>query len=122
MDVVLVDAPCTGSGTWRRNPDAKWRLRENALAQRQKEQQEALMLGERLVKPGGLLIYVTCSVLPEENEDAVAAFVAAQPAFSLEDIAPAETIPHVKRGKSVQLTPRLSGCDGFFIAKMRRAS
>ena len=120
MDVVLVDAPCTGSGTWRRNPDSKWRLRENALAQRQKEQQEALALGARLVKPGGTLVYVTCSVLPEENEDAVAAFLQSHAEFTPEPIAGAEAVPHIKRELSVQLTPRLTGCDGFFIARLRR--
>lgn len=121
MDMVLVDAPCTGSGTWRRNPDAKWRLRPNALEQRKKEQQEALMLGAPLVKPGGALVYVTCSVLPEENDDAVAAFLSANPDFSVEPIAEAEAAPHHACAHGVQLTPLKTGCDGFYIAKLRRA-
>jgi 16S rRNA (cytosine967-C5)-methyltransferase len=122
MDVVLVDAPCTGSGTWRRNPDSKWRLRPNALAQRQKEQGEALELGARLVKPGGVLVYVTCSVLPEENEDAVTAFRVNAPEFTPEVIAPAQEVPHYALGDAVQLTPNKTGCDGFFVALLRRTS
>ncbi len=119
MDVVLVDAPCTGSGTWRRSPDSKWRLRPNALAKRLEEQRAALALAAPLVKPGGRLVYVTCSVLPEENEDQVAAFVAANAAFQptpLQKIAPA-----YERGHALQMTPRLTGCDGFFVAAMARA-
>ena len=117
MDVVFVDAPCTGSGTWRRNPDSKWRLRPNALAKRLEEQREALAMAAPLVKPGGALVYVTCSVLPEENEDQVAAFLAANANFMSEEM---ETdAPHYKRGAALQFTPRLTGCDGFFVARLR---
>jgi 16S rRNA (cytosine967-C5)-methyltransferase len=117
MDIVFVDAPCTGSGTWRRNPDSKWRLRPNALARRLEEQREALAMAAPLVKPGGALVYVTCSVLPEENEDQVAGFLAARASFVSEDL---ETeAPHYKRGAALQFTPRLTGCDGFFVAKLR---
>jgi 16S rRNA (cytosine967-C5)-methyltransferase len=118
MDVVLVDAPCTGSGTWRRSPDSKWRLRPNALAARLEEQRQALALAARLVKPGGRLVYVTCSVLPEENEDQIAAFLQAEPAFApivLPDLAPA-----YRRGAGVQMTPHKTGCDGFFVAALER--
>ena len=72
IDCVLVDAPCTGIGTWRRNPDAKWRLRPGSLEVRRNEQAAVLDRAARLVKPGGRIVYVTCSVLPEENDDAVA--------------------------------------------------
>jgi 16S rRNA (cytosine967-C5)-methyltransferase len=117
MDIVFVDAPCTGSGTWRRNPDSKWRLRPNALVKRLEEQREALAMAAPLVKPGGALVYVTCSVLPEENEDQVAAFLAANANFNAEEM---ETdAPHYKRGAAFQFTPRLTGCDGFFVAKLR---
>jgi 16S rRNA (cytosine967-C5)-methyltransferase len=129
MDVVFVDAPCSGSGTWRRNPDSKWRLRPNALAKRLEEQREALALGAGLVKPGGMLIYVTCSVLPEENEDQVRAFagdvftplsVAELKARGVEAGMNAE-IPLHDRGVGVQMTPLKTGCDGFFVAALKRA-
>ena len=74
-DLVLIDAPCTGSGAWRRNPDAKWRMRPGALEQRIKDQNESLENAARFVKPGGRLVYVTCSLLKAENEDRVAAFL-----------------------------------------------
>ena len=74
FDVVFVDAPCSGSGTWRRRPDAKWRLSAENLAARIEDQHEVLMLGRELVKPGGRLVYVTCSILPEENIDQVRGF------------------------------------------------
>jgi 16S rRNA (cytosine967-C5)-methyltransferase len=118
-DIVLVDAPCTGSGTWRRAPDSKWRLRPNALAMRQSEQRAALALAAPLVKPGGALIYVTCSVLPDENEDQVAAYLGADPAFAS---APFEAVPapHHVRTHGVQFTPLKTGCDGFYVARVRR--
>jgi 16S rRNA (cytosine967-C5)-methyltransferase len=122
MDVVLVDAPCSGSGTWRRNPDSKWRLRPNALALRQREQREALALAAPLVKPGGALVYVTCSVLPEENEDQVAAFARSYAGFSPVGLAGAENIPGRKRGEALQLSPFTTGCDGFFVAILRRSA
>lgn len=118
MDIVFVDAPCTGSGTWRRNPDSKWRLRPNAFAMRLEEQQEALKLAAPLVKPGGRLIYVTCSVLPEENEDALAKFIASYAEFQpvgLNIEAPAHA-----RAIGVQMTPLLTGCDGFYFAALER--
>ncbi len=82
MDVVLVDAPCTGTGTWRRNPDAKWRMREGSLAQRLKEQAAVLDDAARFVKPGGALVYVTCSLLPSENDAQVEGLLARPPASS----------------------------------------
>lgn len=118
MDVVLVDAPCSGSGTWRRNPDSKWRLRPNALEMRKREQAEALTLAAPLVKPGGRLVYVTCSVLPEENEDAIAAFRASYADFTPVGLfcdAPAHA-----RGDAIQMTPLKTGCDGFFVAALVR--
>ena len=80
-DLVLIDAPCSGSGAWRRSPDAKWRMRPGALEQRIKDQAEALEDAARFVKPGGRLVYVTCSVLKAENEDRVAAFLGAHADF-----------------------------------------
>ncbi len=119
MDVVLVDAPCTGSGTWRRSPDSKWRLRPNALAKRLEEQRESLALAAPLVKPGGRLLYVTCSVLPEENEDQIAAFLEAYTDFAAVGLDRTD-IPGYARGLALQMTPLKTGCDGFFVAALRR--
>lgn len=118
MDVVFVDAPCTGSGTWRRNPDAKWRLRPNALAKRLEEQRAALAMAAPLVKPGGRLVYVTCSVLPEENEDQIASFVQSYPGFSPVGLTP--SFPALARSHGLQMTPRKTGCDGFYVAALVR--
>jgi 16S rRNA (cytosine967-C5)-methyltransferase len=128
FDVVLVDAPCTGSGTWRRKPDSKWRIKPANLAERQAEQVSALDLGARLVKPGGRLVYATCSVLPEENGDQVAAFLARHPDFAVEPFGPVwqeriGTEPPQSadaRADTLQLTPAQHGTDGFFIALLRR--
>ncbi|MDX2235009.1 MAG: RsmB/NOP family class I SAM-dependent RNA methyltransferase [Hyphomonadaceae bacterium] len=126
MDLVLVDAPCSGSGTWRRAPDSKWRLRPNALATRLEEQQQALDLAAPLVKPGGRLAYVTCSVLPEENGDAVEAFlrrdsrfVRAPLAFLDATLAGACGVP--VGASQIQMTPKRTGTDGFFAAALMRA-
>jgi 16S rRNA (cytosine967-C5)-methyltransferase len=130
---VLVDAPCTGTGTWRRRPDAKWRLAPGALELRQKEQAAVLEQGARLVRPGGRLVYVTCSVLPEENEDRIAAFLATDRRFQAVSAAadfaavtgrtaPAEVVVALDGGgDAVRLTPATVGTDGFFIAVLERA-
>jgi 16S rRNA (cytosine967-C5)-methyltransferase len=120
MDIVFVDAPCTGSGTWRRNPDSKWRLRPNALAKRQEEQREALAMAAPLVKAGGRLVYVTCSVLPEENEDAISAFLGSNEGFEPESMNVA--FPAHKRGLGLQMTPALTGCDGFYVCVLTRSA
>ncbi len=128
FDLVLVDAPCTGSGTWRRKPDAKWRLKPANLAERLGDQARVLDLGAELTKPGGALLYVTCSVLPEENRGQVEAFLARHPDYALEPIATAwearigGPLPASADGRSdtLQLTPAQHGTDGFFIALMRR--
>src|SRR5436305_222188 len=82
-DLVLIDAPCTGTGTWRRNPDAKWRMLPGALEVRLKDQVAVLDRAAALVKPGGRIAYVTCSVLPPENGDQIRAFVGRHPGFSV---------------------------------------
>ncbi len=128
FDIVLCDSPCTGSGTWRRRPDAKWRLKPANLAERQKEQRQVLADAVKFVKPGGRLVYVTCSVLPEENTDQVTAFLAANPDFSILPYAEAwrATLPGeppVSADGSTQtlsLTPASHGTDGFFIAVLVR--
>jgi 16S rRNA (cytosine967-C5)-methyltransferase len=128
MDLVLVDAPCSGSGVWRRRPDAKWRLRRAQLAERQDEQREVLALAAPLVKPGGRLVYVTCSVLPEENGAQVRQFKAEHAEFALESGADSWRAslggepPRSADGASdsLLLTPAAHGTDGFFIAILRR--
>ncbi len=85
LDLALIDAPCTGVGVWRRNPDAKWRIRPGALEQRMAEQDAVLARASRLVKRGGRIAYITCSMLPDENDARIAAFLAAHPGFSLVD-------------------------------------
>lgn len=127
FDVVLVDAPCTGSGTWRRRPDSKWRLRPEYVAQRQVEQRAIFELAARLVKPGGRLVYVTCSMLPEENQDAVASFLGAHERFALVPFADTwrerfgSEPPASADGRedTLLLTPASHGTDGFFIAVLR---
>jgi 16S rRNA (cytosine967-C5)-methyltransferase len=122
MDLVFVDAPCTGSGTWRRHPDAKWRLTPQQLERRIAEQDAVLAAAAPYVKPGGRLIYVTCSLLAEENEDRVAAFTGARPGFSVEPAELAGTEPWRTADGFLRLTPRTAGTDGFFVAVLRRAT
>src|SRR2546430_12628326 len=88
-DLVLIDAPCSGTGTWRRNPDAKWRMRPGALEVRLKDQVEVLDRAAGMVKPGGRIAYITCSVLPAENNEQVRAFIARHPEFAV--VPPEET-------------------------------
>lgn len=124
FDVVLVDAPCSGSGTWRRKPDAKWRLRPDALLKRREEQRNVLARASGLVKPGGRLCYVTCSVLPEENVDQAAWFKETYPQFS--PLAYGEVWQEVIGSvppssadgsrETLLLTPGSHGTDGFFVA------
>jgi len=129
-DLVLIDAPCTGSGTWRRNPDAKWRMRPGALEQRIKDQTEVLDRAAPLVIPGGRIAYITCSVLPQENNAQVRDFLVRHQRFHL---VPPEEVVAVLGEKSaefseaamltpegVQTTPRRTGTDGFFVSLLKR--
>jgi 16S rRNA (cytosine967-C5)-methyltransferase len=127
MDLVLIDAPCTGSGTWRRRPDAKWRLTERQLDVRIAEQRSILDRAARYVKPGGSIAYVTCSVFPQENQDQVAGFLDRHRDFSAIDHAalwkgvfPAHPDKARTGEHGIGLTPLRSGTDGFFFASMRR--
>ncbi len=122
MDLVFVDAPCTGSGTWRRHPDAKWRLTPQQLERRIAEQDAVLAAAAPYVKPGGRLIYVTCSLLAEENEDRIAAFLAAHPDFAAEPAGVVGAERWRTGGGFLRLTPRTAGTDGFFVASLRRAA
>ena len=124
FDRVLVDAPCLGVGSWRRNPDAKWRATPQDLAELVMRQRDILASAARLVKPHGRLVYVTCSLLREENEAQAEAFLAAEADFSLYPMARgwAETIGGRSPGGDdyLRLTPARHGTDGFFVAIFER--
>jgi 16S rRNA (cytosine967-C5)-methyltransferase len=121
MDLVFVDAPCTGSGTWRRHPDAKWRLTPQQLERRIAEQDQVLAAAAPFVKPGGRLVYVTCSLLAEENEDRVAAFATAHAHFAPAPIELAGAEAWRTADGFLRLTPRSAGMDGFFVSVLSRA-
>ena len=127
-DLVLIDAPCTGSGAWRRNPDAKWRIRPGALDQRIKDQDETLENALRFVKRGGRIVYVTCSILRAENEDRIAEFMGRH-----DDLLPIDAAAQARAaglpaladyqstsGPGFRLSPRSTGTDGFYIATLTR--
>jgi 16S rRNA (cytosine967-C5)-methyltransferase len=123
IDRVLVDAPCTGFGTLRRNPDLKWRQPESAVAELVAKQTAILASAATLVKPGGRLVYATCSVLPEENEAVVAQFLAGHPAFAAGNVAAdlARANIALDTGPTLKLYPHRHGCDGFFAAVLERS-
>lgn len=123
MDRVVIDAPCSGSGTWRRRPDAKWKLTPEQVAARVVEQRAILAEGSRFVKPGGALVYVTCSILPEENSRQAAEFLAANPDFSAipghslwhSHFSGVKARAHFSPEGGVALTPHSTGTDGFYM-------
>lgn len=129
-DLVVIDAPCTGTGTWRRNPDAKWRMRPGALEVRIKDQIEVLDRAALLVKPGGRVAYITCSVLPQENTEQVKAFIARHPEYKV--VPPVRTVAALgeraadfaeatlQSAEGLLMTPRRTGTDGFFTAVLTR--
>jgi 16S rRNA (cytosine967-C5)-methyltransferase len=131
MDLALIDAPCTGTGAWRRNPDAKWRVRPGALADRLKQQEVLLDRAVSLLKAGGRIAYITCSVLPEENGDQVSAFLDRHRDFTV--VRPREVAAASLGERSfmfcqaaklsdegVLMTPRTTDTDGFYVAVMRK--
>lgn len=124
IDRVLVDAPCSGLGTLRRNPDLKWRQSPQALDEMRSKQASILHAASRLVKTGGRLVYATCSLLREENEEIVSAFLDAEPAFA---IVPAGDVLRQQgialgMGDYLRLWPHVHGTDGFFAAVLERAT
>lgn len=132
-DVVFVDAPCSGSGTWRRRPEDAWRLTTEEVERLHALQVRILSQASQLVKPGGRLVYVTCSMLSGENEASVAAFEAAHPEFkpvtvasALSDAAlngdGAATLAAKADGHRLRLSPASTTTDGFFVALYERAS
>jgi 16S rRNA (cytosine967-C5)-methyltransferase len=122
IDRVLVDAPCTGFGTLRRNPDLKWRHSAEAVSELAAKQARILDAAARLVKPGGRLVYATCSILREENEAVVEGFARAHPEFgalSCAELLAAQRIP-LDTGALLRLWPHRHGTDGFFAAAFSR--
>lgn len=130
MGLVLVDSPCTGAGVWRRRPDAKWRLGEKALETRIAEQDGVLDEGARFVRPGGRLVYVTCSLLPQENGERIAAFLDRHPDFTPLDLGEAWAAlvggdaarPHPMHPTGLLFSPARTGTDGFYIAALERSA
>ena len=124
-DRVLVDAPCSGLGTLRRNPDLKWRQTPASVAELTAKQAGILAATAKLLKPGGRLVYATCSLLPEENERIVDAFLAAHPQFARRpaaEILAAQGIRIEMPGEDLHLLPHLHGTDGFYAAVLERSA
>ncbi len=129
-DKVLVDAPCTGTGTWRRRPDTKWRLTRKNLEERLAQQQQALDQASAYVRPGGMLLYITCSILPEENEAQVNRFCERHPEYAIVPVLDDWTRlfgadaprPCSRDGATVTLTPASTDTDGFFFCRLQRSA
>ena len=117
-DGVLIDAPCSGSGTWRRSPHLKWTTTPALIAQRAELQHTLLTKFAACVKPGGRLVYATCSLSVRENEQVVARFLASTPGF--EPLPPANTFGFTPRGDGLTILPARHDTDGFFVAAFRR--
>jgi 16S rRNA (cytosine967-C5)-methyltransferase len=128
MDIVLTDAPCTGSGTWRRRPDAKWRLSPQQLERREAEQREVLEAAKRYVKPGGRLVYVTCSLFASENNLQIETFLRANPDYAEVDarklwpaaVPDAGEASPVFPSHGMVLSPERTFSDGFYIGVLQR--
>jgi 16S rRNA (cytosine967-C5)-methyltransferase len=123
IDRVLVDAPCSGLGTLRRNPDLKWRQTPQSITELNEKQRAILASAARLVKPGGRLVYATCSVLARENQDIVQGFLAEHPQFELKPanaVLAEQKIPLEMEGDWLTLYPNVHGTDGFFAAVLER--
>lgn len=128
-DKVLVDAPCSGTGTWRRRPDTKWRLSEKSLATRLNQQKEVINKASQYVRPGGELTYVTCSVLPQENDAIVSEFLDENSNFEAIDLSQKwveltgrDDVPRSHTGIGILCSPHRTGTDGFFVAKLKRVA
>ncbi len=123
---VLVDAPCSGTGAWRRAVDAKWRKDEHDLRELCRLQSSILTAAARLVRRGGRLVYATCSLLPAENEDQISTFLRSRPDFKLVPVRKlwgdvfATACPHDRIGDMLRLSPFRDGTDGFFVAVLQR--
>ncbi len=122
FDAVLVDAPCTGTGTFRRHPDARWRLRTSDLAVMAATQRTILRAASDAVAPGGLLIYATCSLEPEENDSQLEAFLAEHPGWTLEPPPEGAVPAAVLDAGRLRVLPQRHGTDGSFAARLRRGA
>jgi 16S rRNA (cytosine967-C5)-methyltransferase len=128
MDLVFIDAPCTGTGVWRRRPDSKWKLTEKALNDRMNDQVHVLDNAKEYVKVGGRLVYATCSLVPEENADQISWFLSENPDFASVSaldawaaMLPGKPVPaYVNERGDLTLTPASTKTDGFFIAILER--
>lgn len=128
FDRVLIDAPCTGTGTWRRRPDTKWRLTEKNLGERVTQQREVLEAAAVYVRPGGHLAYVTCSLLPQENQEQVKSFLADHPEFELRSsqgdftklTGQSAVTPLDADGAGLTLSPATTDTDGFYFCRLQR--
>ena len=116
-DVVLIDAPCSGTGTWRRNPEARWRLTPDRLTRLAETQRRLLAVGAKLVKPGGALVYVVCSLLDDEGAAQASRFLSAHPKWQADPLDLPAGRPH---GAGLRLTPGHDATDGFFVARLVR--
>ncbi|HVF93620.1 MAG TPA: RsmB/NOP family class I SAM-dependent RNA methyltransferase [Sphingomonas sp.] len=114
-DGVLIDAPCSGTGTWRRNPEARWRLSPDRLARLRATQGHVLDIGAAMVRPGGVLVYIVCSLLDGEGPDQVALFLDRHPGWTGMPLSLSAGKPH---RNGVRLDPATDGTDGFFVAKL----
>ena len=120
LDAVLVDVPCTGTGTFRRHPDARWRLSPSAIAIMVAAQRSILRSAATVVRPGGLLVYSTCSLEPEENDAQVETFLGEHPGWTLEPPPPGAVPGGVLDAGRLRVLPQLHGTDGAFAARLRR--
>jgi len=118
-DAVIVDAPCSGSGTWRRSPELRWRITPQRLARHRAEQAALLTLGSSLVRSGGALVYATCSVLAAEGRDQIMAFLAAQETAWATDFGAIPLDIGRRAGNGLLLTPHHDGTDGFYLAHLK---
>ena len=117
-DIVLVDAPCSGTGTWRRNPEARWRLTEARLSGLVHAQLHVLSVAADLVRPGGILVYAVCSLLKVEGEGQISGFLESRSDFRKEAF---DSMPGLPAGAGFLLTPARYGTDGFFFARLLRS-
>ena len=122
VDAVLIDVPCTGTGTFRRHPDARWRLKVSDFAVMSALQKTVIRAAEKVVKPGGLLIYSTCSLEPEENDEQVDSFLAENVNWILEPPPEGSVAPELLDGGRLRVLPQRHGTDGAFAARLRRVS
>jgi len=122
VDAVLIDVPCTGTGTFRRHPDARWRLKVSDLAVMSALQKTIIRAAEKVVRPGGLLIYSTCSLEPEENDEQIDSFLADNPNWVLEPPPEGSVAPDLLDDGRLRILPQRHGTDGAFAARLRRVS